>query len=304
MTAAATTTEPDVRSGTVKRKQRLLYILRRVAVFVAVLYTAWLLVAVVMQDYILFPGSRMSLGPNEARLVDDPAWEEWAIPRDSGGPGVAYFLPSPEAGRAPAPAVVFFHGNGDLAEWRADVGHRYATLGVHTLIVEYPGYGASPGRPSQKGIVADALAAIGMLESREEVDAGRIVYHGHSIGGGVAAQCAAANPPAVLVLESTFISMAAMAHRYLIPSFFLRHDFRTDKVLETLDRPVLILHGAVDPIILPRHARVNDATADDSELYIFPSRLHTDLPAYGDYMPRLRGFLERRGIIEPTGEPG
>src|SRR5687767_11402377 len=59
-------------------------------------------------------------------------------------PGVrteAWFFPgrgcSPEA---PGPAVVCFHGNGELIDDNVETAHAFNALGISVLLVEYRGY--------------------------------------------------------------------------------------------------------------------------------------------------------------------
>ena len=282
---------------TKKRRTRWTLRVVRTAVLLLVIYVLWLLVACSLQERILFPGATIYNAITRSTPAPGVEWEKWDLPRDEGAPGFAWFHAAPGA-PAPAPAVVFFHGNGDTARDRTDIGARYARLGVHALLVEYPGYDDSPGTPRRDSIVADALIAIDMLAQRDDVDADRIIYHGHSIGGGVAAQVASERPPRALVLVSTFTSLRAMVNRYAVPSFLLRHRFPTDGVLETLDAPTLIIHGDRDLIVYPSHALVLDALAKDSTLVRFPARGHNDIMLDPGYDVVIRDFLARHDIID------
>ena len=118
-----------------------------------------------------------------------------------------------------------------------------------------------------------------------------------AIGGGVAAQLADKRPPAALILESTFTSMIAMTHRYLVPSVFLRHPFDTNTILETLDVPILFMHGDLDVIIFVWHATENHATAKDSTLVRFPDYGHDGCDQAPDYPETVTNFLRDKAII-------
>lgn len=106
--------------------------------------------------------------------------------------------------------------------------------------------------------MADAVRFRDWLTAQPEVD-GRIIYHGLSLSGGVAAALATERPPAPLILECTFTSMEAMAHRHLLPGFLCRHPFRTDRVIAQLNCPILIMHGRRDNTIPVTHGhRLHD----------------------------------------------
>jgi len=287
---------------TTKRRAKWSVRVVRSAVLLLVIYVVWLLVACSLQERILFPGATIYNALTRAAPAPNDDWDKWELPRDQGAPGFAWFRAATDA-PSPAPAVVFFHGNADIARGRLDIGDRYARLGVHALLVEYPGYDDSPGTPGRDSIVEDALVAIDVLTQRDDVDADRIIYHGHSIGGGVAAQVAGERPPAALILASTFTSLRAMVNRYAVPTFLLRHRFPTDEVLESLDAPVLIMHGDLDVIIYPNHALVLDAIAKDSTLVRFPARGHNDIMLDPGYDVVIRDFLAKHDIIdEPKDE--
>ena len=100
----------------------------------------------------------------------------------------AWFMPARQTGRAPL--IINTHGNGELIDqWAERVGPlRDAGYGV--LLVEYPGYGRSGGKPSDDSITATMLAAYDWAANDPRVDPRRIVAHGRSMGGGAAGQLA------------------------------------------------------------------------------------------------------------------
>ncbi|GAB4549725.1 MAG: alpha/beta hydrolase [Phycisphaerales bacterium] len=261
------------------------------------LYAVWLVVACSFQTQILFPGATAWNTLTRPTDRPGPAWERWALERPDGAKGVAWFRPAEYSGTH-APAAIFFHGNGDIAPNRTDMGDVYSAMGVHTLLVEYPGYDESQGVPGEAAIVEDALLALDRLLEREDVDPGRLIFHGHSIGGGAAAQLAARRTPAVLILESTFTSMRAMVRRYLVPTAVLRHPFDTMGVLETLAAPVLVMHGDLDVIIFPVHAERNARAARDATLVRFPSYGHDGCYLAPNYPDVLADFLRTHAIID------
>jgi hypothetical protein len=220
------------------------------------------------------------------------------------GNTIAWFVPAPAPGSGngaiePAPLVVFFHGNGELIDHQHAIIDLYHGLGVSVLLVEYRGYGDSDGTPSQKHIVADALAVLEDVLERDDIDAGRLVLHGRSIGGGMAAQVAMHTEPKALIVESTFTSVSGMAWRYGVPPFLVRNPLNSAKAFEELEVPILIMHGRDDEIVPVSHAGKLDEAASDSTLVYFNAS-HNTLPNGEEiaiYQDEVAKHLERADIL-------
>ena len=140
------------------------------------------------------------------------------------GPQVRGWLaPAPHGG--PAPLIVYYGGNAEDATgqafepWPAEWA---------LALVNYRGYGASEGWPSERALCADALLVLDALARRPDVDPARIVLVGRSLGTGVATQVAGQRPVQGVVLISPYDSMVALA-RYHYPflpvRWLLRHRF-------------------------------------------------------------------------------
>ncbi len=223
--------------------------------------------------------------------------EVWTIDLEGGGAGEAVFIPAGGDGRSPA--VVFFHGNAETVDDQAWIVERYRRLGWAILLPEYRGYGRADGHPSEQGLVADAVAFYDRLAARADVDARRIVFHGRSLGGGVAVQVADRRRPAAMILQSTFSSMAAMSYRYGVPQFVCREPYRSDAVLPRLEVPVFIAHGTEDGIIPVDHGRRLNELARDSTFVTFECG-HNDFPGVANderYWEAIVEFLGQAGLL-------
>ena len=146
----------------------------------------------------------------------------------------------------PAPAFIFAHGNGELIDYWPDELRPVAALGAGLLLVEYPGYGRSEGAPTQERILEVFTRAYDRLAARPEVDPGRIVLIGRSMGGGAVCDLALKRPSAALVLLSTFTSLRTYAVRYLAPGFLIRDPFDNLAAVRQYPGPVLVVHGRED----------------------------------------------------------
>ena len=262
-------------------------------------YGIWCTALYFGQDRLLFRRDLVQPPPSEQL-----AWASQAIrlELDIEGDGrvEAWFLPAPNASpEHPAPAAVFFHGNAELIDHLSWFVGKYHALGCSVLLPEYRGYGRSAGQPSEAAIVADAVRFYDLMIQRPDVDRRRIVLHGRSLGGGVAAQVAARRKPAALILESTFTSVAVMAHKYLTPMCLTSSPFRTDLVLPELDIPVFIAHGTLDVVIPVENGRQLSKLAKRAT-YVEYVCGHEDLPPprqAADHWRKIATFLTNGGVL-------
>lgn len=235
-------------------------------ILLAIAYLAWLGVLYLAQDAMIFPRLQARVRLPAGAV---PAWvERLHLTTPEGASVEAWFIPGmgerdTQARRA---TVLFAHGNAELIDDQLPLAENYRARGLNVLLIEYRGYGGSGGRPSQDGIVPDAVAFYDTLAARPDVDPARIIFHGRSIGTGVVAQLAAQRPPAALILESPFTSVASFAWQFGAPPWLIRHPFHTDRVLPTLHCPITILHSRHDEIVPFAHGERLHALVPSSTL--------------------------------------
>lgn len=226
-------------------------------------------------------------------------------PLDSGGEVIAWYLPTPEAtADRPAPVVIHFHGNAELIDYQHDTLKGYHARGCSVLLPEYRGYGRSAGRPGERAIIDDAVYFHDELCKRTEVDTSRIVFHGRSLGGAVAAGLAEQRRPKALILESTFTSAAAFSWQYGVPPSLVRHPFHTDRVVEMLECPILVMNGREDTLVPPWHGR-NLAGLARHGRHVEYDCGHNDFPGDGNedaYWLEIETFLKDSGVLAPQPE--
>jgi pimeloyl-ACP methyl ester carboxylesterase len=214
-----------------------------------------------------------------------------------------WFLPPHSVGQnRPVPAVIFAHGNAELIDFSAYEMQPFSELGLAVLLVEYPGYGRSQGKPSQKTITETLCAAYDRLAARKDIDATKIVFYGRSVGGGAVCALAAERPSAALILVSTFTSIRSMAAKYLVPGFLVRDPFDNLATVKRYPSPILIIHGRHDEIIPFRHGERLQQAAPQSELIAYACGHNDCPPDVHQFQQDLTGFLQRVGII-PSGPP-
>lgn len=247
-----------------------------------------------MQDRMLF-----------LRAGLDPRTLDWARSRWPGAEvripvaeGVAlhgWFVPAAATPATPrSPLLIYFGGNAE--EVTALLATRDRLPGWGLLLVNYRGYGASGGTPSQAALLGDALALYDWARARPEVDTSRIVAWGRSLGAGVAVHLAAQRPLAGVVLLSPYDSMAAVAqgHYPWVPVRWLfRHPFDAVSLAPTIQAPLLALAMAGDDIMPVEHSRrLVAAWGGPHELVVFDNGDHNRVPEAA-YWDAIDAFLRR-----------
>jgi fermentation-respiration switch protein FrsA (DUF1100 family) len=158
--------------------------------------------------------------------------------------------------KAPGFVCLFFHGNGGHRGHRTDLYRTLSALGLHSVNIDYRGYGDSAGSPSEEGLTTDARTAWAWVTGRG-VPPGRVVLYGESLGCAVAIRlamelCEAGTPPAGMVLEAPFSSMtdAAANHYWFIPVRLIALDrWPSDRRIGKVTCPVLHFHGRRDWVV-------------------------------------------------------
>jgi fermentation-respiration switch protein FrsA (DUF1100 family) len=252
------------------------------------------------QRYIYFPDRELIATPAAIGL----AYEEVGFAAADGTALHGWYLPG-EAGR---PLVVFCHGNAGNISHRLESLHLLHGLGLSVFIFDYRGYGQSAGTPSEEGTYADARGALAWLRQRGWTPA-QLIYFGESLGAAVALQLAVEQPPAGLVLEAPFTSIAAMGrHHYLLLHLLLGWllDARYDNLAKIgrVHSPLLIIQGKADTIVPPAMSRrLYEAANEPKNLRLIPRAGHNDLLFVGGnaWRDAWREFIGRFPRL-PEGE--
>ncbi|HEX6371988.1 MAG TPA: alpha/beta hydrolase [Longimicrobium sp.] len=241
------------------------------------------------------------------RLIFLPPRERYAqtpeillIPRPGGGSIAAVHLRNPHARYT----ILFSHGNGEDIGDNTEFLDRMRNAGFDVLAYDYSGYGRSTGRPSERAAYVDADAAYDYLTRVAGVPPERIIAHGRSLGGAVAADLASRRPVAGLVLESTFTTIFRVVRAYPLVPF---DRFRTVDKLPRITVPLLVIHGTEDQVVPFWHGRRLYALAPGPKTRLWVQGAgHNDLGwvAGQEYWHALWDFavrLPRAGHAEEQG---
>jgi uncharacterized protein len=151
------------------------------------------------------------------------------------------------------PLILYFGGNAEEVSWMLEEGPRRLP-GAGWLLVDYRGYGASGGSPSEKALVADALKWFDHVSRPSQ----RIYVFGRSLGSGVAVQLAASRPVAGVITIAPYDSLAAVGqHHYpfLPVGLLLKHRFDSIALAPQMKAPLLCLVAERDEVIPAAHSR-------------------------------------------------
>jgi uncharacterized protein len=269
----------------------------KIALVAALLYAAYVAALYAAQATIIFP--RYLIRNYDLK---PPADTIRTLLETSFGEVEAWYLPPEVPPSGAAPAVIFAHGNAELIDfWPVDLGF-FRKLGLGVLLVEYPGYGRSAGVPSEATVTEAFTAGYDWLAGRKDVDGGRIILCGRSIGGGAACALARQRRTAGMILISTFTSIKPMAARHLFPPSLLKTPFDNLSTVGGYQNPILIAHGTRDTIIPFSHARRLHEAAPDSRLLALECG-HNDCPLDGPlFLDALQRFLAAAGIVGAGAE--
>lgn len=202
------------------------------------------------------------------------------------------------AGLARAPLVIYFGGNAEEVSWMLEsVGdpRRGETPDVGWLLVDYRGYGASEGAPSERGLVTDALALFDHAATLPGVNPERILAFGRSLGSGVAVRLAAERPLRALILATPFDSLAAVAKHYywyLPVDWMLKHRFDSLALAPGLRQALLCLIAERDEVIPPVHGqRLYEAWGGAKRRVVLGDGGHNTSDAHPLFWPEIRRFI-------------
>lgn len=242
--------------------------------------------------FIYFPemGREDRATPAQLRL----SFEEARIATADGETLHGWFVPAPDA-RA---TVLFLHGNAGSIAHRLDWLPMFQRLRLSALLVDYRGYGASTGRPSETGTYADAEAAWRYLTEERRLPPARIVVLGESLGGAVAAHLAGRVGPAALVLHSAFTSapdLAADLYPYLPARWLTRFSYDTLAAVEATRCPLLVAHSPQDEIVPIAHGRRLYEAAAAPKQWLHLAGSHNDGFIYmrTEWVHQFDEFLQR-----------
>ncbi len=188
--------------------------------------------------------------------------------------------------------VLYFHGNRQNINRYAKYAANFTRNGYEVWMMDYPGYGKSTGKRSEKILYADALILYKMAISKVSVE--HIIIYGKSLGTGIAAQLASVRDCKRLILETPYYSMDALAKHY----FFIypvlpmtKYTLPTYQHFEFIKAPVTIFHGTKDAVIPYKQASWLTEKKNGTELITIEKGQHNNLADFPLFQQKLDSLL-------------
>ncbi len=239
-------------------------------------YGGLLTLMYVFQRSLMYFPDPARISPAAAGL---PGAKEIALSSSDGETLVAWYVPPRDA----KPVVIYFQGN---AEGLAARVGRFTWLtadGTGLLALCYRGYCGSTGKPSEHGLILDAMAAYDFVRARFPAE--RIVLFGESLGTGVAVALGAERQIGALILDAPYTSIAdvgAAAYPFAPVRWLLKDSFRSDQRIARVKAPLLVIHGDRDGIVPVSFGEKLFSLANQSKRMVrFPLGGHVNLDDYG-----------------------
>lgn len=235
-------------------------------------YALLVLLLYLVQDTLVFPGA----GHGDRGLPLLPRMESGLLRR----PGGQTFRIATLRSEPVRAVVVMFPGNGEdlhSAAWQGEVLARHGLL---VVAVEYPGYGASEGKPGVAAILEVAEAAAEFAAERAAQLGVPLFAAGSSLGSFPAVHVAARRELAGLLLRApaTTLAAAAGSHYWWLPvGMLLRHGFDNLAAAPRVGCPVLIVHGTDDTVVPAALGEELAAALPRATFVAVPGHGHNDL---------------------------
>lgn len=237
----------------------------RILCYVLILWGTLALFACTMADKLIFAPPRASYGKEAPQLT---------LLTTEKGESIAAFYFEAKPGK---PTILYSHGNAEDIGQSSDLYEQWTNLGWGVLAYDYPGYGQSSGKPTEKSCERAISSAWNYLTEKQNISNDDIVIIGRSVGSGPAVWLASKHSARSLVLISPFTSTYAVSSpaQYILPG----NRFPNKKRIRKIETPLLVVHGQEDGIITANHGReLVEASAARQKKYVALADVgHNDL---------------------------
>lgn len=208
-----------------------------------------------------------------------------------------WFLPSPESdGRT----VVLCHGNAANISFYHPYYRFLHEAGFHVCLFDYRGYGKSRGELSVAALLTDTEAVLAHVGARPDVDRGKVMLFGMSLGAIVALHAAAGHPELAGIVIENASSPHALLQRaaggfltFWAELFALPGGLEPAANAARHRGPALFVCGAWDPQ-LREHLEAAAAHAGPTASWVQPETGHAPaglLRHDGEYQDSIVRFL-------------
>jgi fermentation-respiration switch protein FrsA (DUF1100 family) len=204
---------------------------------------------------------------------------------------------------AGSPAILYFHGNGEIAADYDDIAPFYTRIGITLLVMDYRGYGRSSGTPTVGTLLSDAAGVFQSLDrlfEQNALDPSSLFVMGRSLGSAAAIEVAVHGEKLLdgLIIESGFADTFGLLARIggiKPPQEADQEDGFTNLAkISQVSLPTLIIHGQNDMLIPYTDGQqlYEKSSAAQKRLVLIPGAGHNDIMFAGreDYFKAIEEF--------------
>ena len=188
------------------------------------------------------------------------------------------------------PTILWSHGNAEDISTAQSYMEYLHEQGYGYLAYDYPGYGLSAGKPTEKGCYQNIQASWNYLTETLAIPENQIFIIGQSVGTGPSVWLAEKTSPAGLVLISPFKSINRVPFGI---NPFPYDRFPSIKNISNVKAPLLVIHGDQDQVIKQAHGEAIYEKHRGTKLFYNATNLgHNDILSNTEVTNTLFAFLK------------
>lgn len=194
----------------------------------------------------------------------------------------------------PKGVVLYFHGNRKNISHYAQHAPTFTNKGYEVWMIDYPGYGKSTGKFTEKMLYDWALTFYKLARARYSPDS--IILYGRSLGSGIATQLASIRDCRNLILETPYYSFPSVAGTYF-PIYPVERliwlKIPTWQYMQQVTAPITIFHGTDDGVVrYSNGSRLKAFLKTGDEFVTIEGGSHNNLGEYALYQQKMDSLLK------------
>lgn len=269
-----------------KNKKRIIF--RWIKIFV-LLYCTIGIALYYLQEKFLFHPKKLA---REYVFKFDVPFEEVNIPfNNTDTLNMVKFYPKDSVRKG---VVLYFHGNKENINRYAKFAPNFTKHGYEVWMEDYPGFGKSTGKITEKKLYQQALQIQKMAFGKYGKDS--IIVYGKSLGTGIAAYVASVTDNKKLILETPYYSIPSLFSMYA-PIYPVKqmstYSIPTYACLQEVKCPIIIFHGTKDGVIPYRcAAKLKKILKPADEFITIEKGTHHNLNDFDLFQHKLDSLLQ------------
>jgi len=269
-------------------KKRIIFRWIKIIVFA---YAAIGITLFYLQEYLLFHPEKLDSG--YPYKFEQPFTETNIAFNETDTMNLVQFLPADSTRKG---VVLYYHGNKQNIGRYAKFVNVFTKLGYEVWMEDYPGFGKSTGRRSEKKLYEQAMAVYKLAAGKYHNDS--IIIYGKSLGTGIASYVASRTSCSRLILETPYYSIPDLfgCYAFIYPTQQMStYKIPTYQYLQDVKYPITIFHGTSDGVIPYRCAeKLKKVLKPGDEFITIEGGTHHNLYGFEQYQTKMDSLLHLR----------